>query len=269
MMQIVASAGPTGSCGQGPLKFQSCRVTPRSACWLVDKLRVFEAVVPNSIWVAERPVWFSGIRLRSRTTVVRLSDDQLWVHSPCTPTDEVCRELDALGEVRFVVVPNRYHHLETPATKARYPKALVVGPASAASRNPRLKLDASVTDLAYQHATPELTSIQVEGVPFLDETVFFHRASGSLIAADLLMSSCSRDHWTSQMAGRILGHHEKFRVPPDVRWNTRVNDAVARSIEQLQALPVERILVAHSDAITVRPVEQLVKAWNFALPVAL
>ena len=35
---------------------------------------VFEVVVPDSIWVTERPIWFSGVRLRSRTTVVRLSD---------------------------------------------------------------------------------------------------------------------------------------------------------------------------------------------------
>lgn len=235
----------------------------------MQKINVFEAVVPNTIWVTERPIWFSGIRLRSRTTLVRLSGDVLWVHSPCKPTDEVCRELDALGEVRFIVVPNRYHHLETPATKARYPKALVVGPASAVLRNPRLNLDTSMTDPAYVRATQELTSIQFDGVPFLDETVFFHRASGSLIAADLLMSSCARDHWTSQVAGRILGHHERSRVPPDVRWNTRANDAVARSIEQLQALPVERILAAHSDVITARPLEQLVKAWHFALPSAL
>jgi hypothetical protein len=30
---------------------------------------------------------------------------------------------------------------------------------------------------------PQLTALQLGGVPFLDETVFFHRESGSLIAA--------------------------------------------------------------------------------------
>ncbi|WP_104976925.1 DUF4336 domain-containing protein [Sorangium cellulosum] len=87
---------------------------------------VFEAVVPDSIWVTERPIWFGGVRRRARTTVVRLSGDSLWVHSPCTPTDDVCAALDTLGEVRWIVVPNRFHHLQTPATAARYPDALVV-----------------------------------------------------------------------------------------------------------------------------------------------
>jgi len=45
---------------------------------------VFEAVVPDSIWVTERPVWFRGVRLRAKTTFVRLSGDEFWVHRPCT-----------------------------------------------------------------------------------------------------------------------------------------------------------------------------------------
>src|SRR5688572_32962982 len=92
---------------------------------------VLQVVVPDSIWVTERPIWFSGVRLRARTTVVRLSGDALWVHSPCTPTDDVCAALDALGEVRWIVVPNRYHHLETPATAALYPNPPVVAPKAA------------------------------------------------------------------------------------------------------------------------------------------
>ncbi|WP_438010712.1 DUF4336 domain-containing protein [Sorangium sp. So ce321] len=227
---------------------------------------VFEAVVPGSIWVTERPIWFGGVRLRSRTTVVRLSGDALWVHSPCTPTDDVCAALDALGEVRWIVVPNRFHHLQTPATAARYPGALVVGPKSAESRNPHVGVTMGADDAAYIRSTPELVSIQLRGVPFLDETVFFHPASGSLIAADLLLSACARDHWTWRIAARIWGRYGKVRTPPDVRMHTRASSAVAGSIAQMRALPLQRILVAHADPITDRPVQQLAEAWSFAVP---
>ena len=227
---------------------------------------VFEVVVPGSIWVTERPVWFGGVRLRARTTVVRLSGGALWVHSPCAPTDDVCAALDALGEVRWIVVPNRFHHLEAPATAARYPKALVVGPKSVEPRNPRVRLAMAADDPAYVGATPELTSIQLRGVPFLDETVFFHPASGSLIAADLLLCACARDHWTWRAAARIWGRYGKVRTPPDVRMHTRASTDVAESIAQMRALPLERILVAHADPITDRPVQRLVDAWGFAIP---
>jgi hypothetical protein len=227
---------------------------------------VFEVVVPDSIWVTERPVWFSGVRMRARTTVVRLPGGALWVHSPSEPTDDVCAALDALGEVRWIVVPNRFHHLQAPATAARYPNARVVGPKSAQSRNPHVSLAMGTDDPAYINATPELTPIQVGGVPFLDETVFFHAASGSLIAADLLISACARDHWTWRIAARIWGRYEKVGTPPDVRWSTRASAAVAESMAQMRALPLQRILVAHADPITERPVQQLVEAWDFAIP---
>jgi len=228
-----------------------------------------EAVVPDSIWVTERPVWYSGVRQRARTTVVRLQGDVLWVHSPTTPTDEVCAALDALGEVRWIVVPNRFHHLQAPATAARYPKALVVGPKSAESRNPGLSVVMGLDHSEYVAATPELTPLHLGGVPFLDETVFFHAASGSLIAADLLACASARDHWTWRYAARIWGRYEQVRTPPDVRWSTRASSAAAESIAQLRALPLQRILIAHGDPIVERPAQQLAEAWDFAIPTAL
>jgi hypothetical protein len=178
----------------------------------------------------------------------------------------VCAALDALGEVRWIVVPNRFHHLQTPATAARYPKALVVGPKSAVSRNPHVSLTLGTDDPAYVRSTPELVSIQLNGVPFLDETVFFHPASGSLIAADLLISACARDHWTWRIAARIFGRYGKVGTPPDVRMHARASTAAAESIAQMRALPLERILVAHADPITDRPVQRLAEAWDFAIP---
>jgi hypothetical protein len=121
-------------------------------------------------------------------------------------------------------------------------------------------------DPAYVRSTPELISIPLRGAPFLDETVFFHPASGSLIAADLIMSACAQDHWTWRIAARIFGRYEKARTPPDVRLHVRANAAVAESIAQLRALPLRRILVAHADPITDRPVQTLAEAWSFAIP---
>lgn len=227
---------------------------------------VFDEIVPGSIWASERPVWFGGVRLRARTTVVRLRDGGLWVHSPCPPTEAVCGALDALGEVRWIVVPNRFHHLEVPATAARYPAARVVGAASAGARNRRVRVAMAADDPACLRATPELRPIALRGVPFLDETVFFHEPSGSLIAADLLLSACARDHWSWRMAARLLGRWEKVRTPPDVRVATRASAAAAASIAELKALPLQRILVAHADPITERPAEQLAEAWAFVLP---
>jgi len=240
----------------GHLKGYRALVTPNT----------LQPVVPDAIWVSERPLWFSGVRLWSRTTVVRLADGGLWVHSASAPTDEWCAALDALGPVRFLVVPNRYHHLHAPAAAARYPQAQVVGPQSIVARNPKVRVHLGAGDPEYLQQVPELAAIPLDGVPFLDETVFFHRASGSLIAADLLMSACARDHWTWRAAARVLGRYGKNLTPPDVRLKTRASAAAAQSIARISELPIERILVAHADPITEQPVECLKEAWQFVVP---
>ena len=220
-------------------------------------------VVPNAIWVSERPVWFSGVRLRARSTVLKLEDGGLLVHSPPEPTEEFCSVLRALGELRWIVVPNCFHHLGARATAARFASAKVVGPSSAMAHNAQLKLHMGLQDDAFLGAVKELDVIPLEGCPFLDETVFFHRPTGSLIGADIVMSACARDHWSWRLAGRLTGCYEKVRTPPDVRIKTKANDAAVRSIDRMAALPLNRILVAHTDAIEDRPAEKLVEAWRF------
>ena len=224
-----------------------------------------EVVVANAIWVAERPIWFSGVRLRTRSTVVRLEDGGLWIHSPPPPTDSLCAALDALGPVRWLVVPNCFHHLATPAFAARYPEARRVGPASAAKKMAALALSATF-DEADQVSPPGIEVVPLRGVPFLDETVFFHRATGSLIGADLVMAACAEDHWTWRTAARILRLYGRIFVPPDVKAKTKSNPDAAASIEAMLALPIERILVAHADPIVREPKAHLEEAWRFVMP---
>ncbi|MFO0549165.1 MAG: DUF4336 domain-containing protein [Polyangiaceae bacterium] len=224
-----------------------------------------QALSAGDIWAAERPVWFGGVRLRSRMTVFRAGDGRLWVHSPAEPTAELCAELDRLGEVAWIILPNRFHHLQAPAMKARYPRALVVGPLSVKARNGEVVLDRVIDDTELSALFPDFTSVALKGVPFLDETLFLHRKTGTLIGADLMMCGCGADHFTWRWASRLLGQYQKYRAPPDVRWNTKRTDEVRQSITELAKLPIERILVAHSDPVEDRPVEELKEAWSFVV----
>ena len=120
-----------------------------------------------------------------------------------------------------------------------------------------LQLHMGLRDDAFLGAVKELDAIPLDGCPFLDETVFFHRPTGSLIGADVVISACAPDHWSWRWAARLKGCHDKVRTPPDVRAKTTPNDAAARSIDRMAALPLKRLLVAHSDAIEDRPSQKV------------
>lgn len=222
-----------------------------------------ETVVDDVLWASERPVWFSGVRLRARTTILRLEDGGLLVHSPAPPSDALDEAIEALGPVRWLVVPNLFHHLGAPLAAQRYPDAAVVGPPTAKERAPSLHLDHELGDGALAEGAPELTLLPLRGVPFLDETVLFHRPTGTLIGTDLVMSACASDHWTWRWAARITGVWNKVRTPPDVKWKTPPNEDTKGSIEAMLGLPIERIVVAHADPIVDRPKDHLAEAWRF------
>jgi hypothetical protein len=223
---------------------------------------VLTTVVDDRIWTLNRPVWFGGARLRARTTVLRLDDGGLLVHSPAPPTHAMAEELRALGQVRWLVVPNCFHHLGAPAAAARFPEAKVVGPDSALKRNKDLKVDVDIKSSQFGALVPELESLPLEGVPFLDETVLYHRPTQTLQGADVVLCAHAEDHWTLRFAGRVFGCHERVRVPPDVRRKIRDKAAAARSIHAMLRRPARRLIVGHADVIDEGCHDRLAGAWR-------
>lgn len=220
------------------------------------------AVVDDKIWTLDRPVWFGGVRLRAHTTVVRLDDGSLLLHSPAPPTDALAEQLRALGPVRWLVVPNCFHHLGAPAAAAHFPEAQVVGPASALSRNRALRLHVDIHDAQFGEQVPELEALPLLGVPFLDETVLYHRPTQTLLGADIILCAGAKDHWTWRWAARITGCYERVRVPPDVRKTMLDKTAAARSIHAMLERPARRLIVGHADVIEEGCRDRLARAWQ-------
>jgi hypothetical protein len=220
------------------------------------------AVVEDKIWTLERAVWFSGVRQRVYTTVVRLDDGSLLIHSPAPVSDAVAAELAALGPVRWLVVPNCFHHLGTPAARARFPEARVVGPASALGRNKALKLDVDIRDAQFGEQVPEFESLPLEGVPFLDETVLYHRPTQTLLGTDIVVCAGAKDHFSVRWAARVFGFYERVRVAPDVKGKLPDKTAAARSIRAMLERPAQRLIVGHADVIEDGCRDRLAQAWR-------
>lgn len=217
-------------------------------------------VVGDRIWIFERPVWFSGVRQRVHTTVVRLDDGTLALHSPAPVGEALAEQLRALGPVRWLVVPNCFHHLGTVAAAAQFPDAQVVGPASARRRNKNLRLHADIAQLSL--LVPELETLPLEGVPFLDETVLYHRPTQTLLGADIVLCPNAKDHWSMRFAARLLGFYDQVRVPYDVKKKIPDKAAAARSLRAMLERPARRLIVGHADVIEADCRERLADAWR-------
>ena len=166
------------------------------------------------------------------------------------------------GKVSWLVVPNCFHHLGTPAAAAAFPEAKILGPKSAAARNPALRIDVDIHDPKFIEAVPEFALFPLAGVPFLDETLLYHRPTETLFGADAVLRADEADHWSWRFAARITGCFKRLSVPPDVRKKVVDKEAASRSLRAIQALPIKRLIVAHGDVIEQEPLAQLVEAWR-------
>ena len=137
--------------------------------------------------------------------------------------------------------------------------ATVVAPTSVATKNPALRINLEIRDLAT--ALPELAAIPLEGVPFLDETLLYHRPTQTLFGADIVLRADANDHWTGG-SRRASPAARRSSAPPDVRKKVADKAAATRSLRALQELRIQRLVVAHGRVIEEARVAQLVEAWR-------
>jgi len=114
---------------------------------------------------------------------VRFGRD-LMLHSPVAPDDALRHALAALGDVRWVVGPNRLHHLFLApwvdlGAQAWGVPALV-----------RKRLDMSFAGVVGPGMPwgERLAALPTTCIPFTDEAVFFHAPSRTLIVSDLVFN---------------------------------------------------------------------------------
>ena len=70
----------------------------------------------NTIWIKEYPIQYAGTRFNSRMTIIRLSNGNLFIHSPCEIDKHTKISIENLGEVEFIVAPGSYHYFNVSST---------------------------------------------------------------------------------------------------------------------------------------------------------
>ena len=155
--------------------------------------------VAESLWVAEGGiVSFHGFAYPTRSVVVRLDSGALWVWSPVQLTEALRRDVAALGPVAHLVSPNKLHYLYLAAWRAEFPAALLWGPASTIRRHAEWSFEPPLDDRAPPAWRDDIDQAWFRGSFYLDEIVFFHRASRTAIVADLIQALTDeflRAHW--------------------------------------------------------------------------
>ncbi len=194
----------------------------------------------------------AGLRMPSRSTIVRLASGALVVHAPLAFDEEAAREIETLGEPRFVIAPACTHWMFVRAFQDRWPSAKVLvapGLEKKLTGEHAVAFEALPSSGRIDAIGDELRVQRIEGAPSMNEHVFLHRASGSLIVTDLLFNIQSCSSFLMRLTLRLT---RAWRRPAQSRaWRFFVKDRAlaAQSAAAVLGWDFDRVVVAHGEVM--------------------
>lgn len=220
--------------------------------------------IDTDLWVAEQPLKYFGLEVGTRMTVIRLSQDQLVLIAPIKLQDDIADQLNQLGNVSDIIAPNLYHHLFLNQCKQRYPNATVWATSGLQDKCPDLLIDKTLSDsrsdTLREHTTKSFNGLEVaqvvgfntldiRGYAPLNEWVFFHAKSRTLIITDLAFHFDRHSSLFAQLVSKVLGGYQQLRPSLLEKIATRDKEQVRQSLQPILAWDFERVIMAHGSII--------------------
>jgi Domain of unknown function (DUF4336) len=209
--------------------------------------RMLEAFGPSLYFAEGAPVSFYGFPYPTRMAAARLADGAVWIWSPVALSEELAREVQALGPVRHIVSPNALHHLFLGEWARRWPEARLYAPPGLARKERELRFDAQLGDRPSPFWAADIDQVVFRGSFALEEVVFFHRPSRTAIVGDLVQrhDASSVRGWKG-LALRLDGLvGERGSTPREWRASFLRRGPARAARATVIGWGAERLLVAH------------------------
>jgi Domain of unknown function (DUF4336) len=230
---------------------------PKPRPWTVASHEPLEPLAAG-LWQVEADL--DSLPIGRRMTIVRLADGDLVVHNAVACDDDTMAAIDALGPVRWLIVPSGYHRLDAHPFAERYPACKVLAPAGSAARvAQRVRVDGALDLLP---ADPSLAAESLDGVPA--EAVLVHRAAGevTLIFNDSFMNLPDRLPGFRGWVVKVIGSTGGPKVTNTAKWFiVKDRAAYAAHLRRLAATPgLARVVPGHGDVVRTEAAAALVRA---------
>ncbi|HEY6417659.1 MAG TPA: DUF4336 domain-containing protein [Candidatus Binataceae bacterium] len=222
------------------------------------------SIAPN-LWTAERPFKLPLMLgdIGTRMTIVKLADGGLFLHSPVPLDAETHAALDDFGPVRAIVAPSKAHHLFVGDYVKEYPGAKLYGAPELPEKRKDLKFDSTLSDTAPPEWQGQLEQHLFRGAPFLNEVVFFHAPTRTIIFTDLVFNVAVRDASRARVFNWLTGAAGHFGPHRLIRRAISNHQAARESVEKILQWNFERVIVTHGDVLETGGRERVRAAFSY------
>lgn len=210
----------------------------------------------EGIWIVDGPVVRDmGARFPTRMTIVKLSDESLWVSSPVPRSRDVMNEIESLGNIRYLIAGTPRHLWRLASWHNLYPDAQQWAPPQAEGNHKRftvvgdsdLEFSGILSDNAPNDWKNDLDQVVFRGSRLIEELVFYHKKSHTLIMDDLIQNyPRERGRPIHNALIRLLGvSYPNGGMPFDIKMSFIHRDLARQSVEKILSWDFDKLVLAH------------------------
>ena len=213
---------------------------------MASQIRLLE----QDIWTVESSHKFIGIDFGGRMTVIRLSSGDLFLHSPVLLNKDLANELDGIGVVKYLVAPNKFHHIHIGEYLSVYPDAEVWAAPGLLKKRKDINFHGELGVTNPLKWGEEIECVLFEGVPFLNEVVFYHTESRTILFSDLIFNVSDDEKIGVKIFAWLDGVYGRPNVNRLIRWfMIRDREKARDSVQKILSWDFDRVSITHRDII--------------------
>lgn len=211
--------------------------------WNVLPHEPIERLAENLWWVVGS---LKGMSLKRNMAIVRLPSGELVIHSAIALNESAMRELEAWGTPTYMIVPSRFHRLDAPAFKKRYPSVRVLTPKNARERvSEVVAVDGSYDDFP-ANDTVRFETLSATGN--MEGAMIVRSSDGvTVVLNDCMFNMDKKRDLLGYMFTTLLGSAPGPRVSRLAKAAIiKDKPGMRADFERFAALPdLQRVIVAH------------------------
>lgn len=212
--------------------------------------------IDNNLWIAEQPFKYFGLSVGTRMTLIKLDNGELVAISPIDIKYINTSQINELGKVSHIIAPNCYHYLFAAKFKEVYPEATFWAAPGLPLKKPELHIDREISKdgipfikgIEYIFIN-NFATVSFKGSDTLNECVFFHPETRTLILTDLAFNFDDTFPTITQLTARVIGSYQSLSPSLLESLATRDKGKVREAIARIMTWDFDRVIMAHGSII--------------------
>lgn len=206
----------------------------------------------QDLLIVDGPIAYDfGVPFSTRMIIAKLNDGSLWICDPIQVSINTFNHIKSLGTVKYLIASTWRHVWRLKEGHRLFPEAELWSSRRVPRNCKGLPFTGFLADEQTKGWAGEFDQIVFRGNALLDEVLFLHKKSRTLIVGDLIQNHATKRSQPLRNAlWKLAGvGYPHGGVPRDIRLTFTSRDQARQSLDQLLSLDFDKLIIGHGPCV--------------------